>query len=292
MSSLILRGAREHNLCAIDLDLPHGRWIAVVGPSGSGKTSLVFSTLVREGQRRYLGALSARARHFLGKLGRAEVDAIAGLPPTIAVGQRALTAHARSTVGTLTGGLDLLRLLFARQAQGPRGVALTRAHFSFNHADGACPACRGLGVEDQVDPDLLVADPSKSLREGALRPTLKNGYTVYSQVTLDVMDQLCQAHGFDVNRPWCSLSDAQRDMVLYGSKALKVPFGKHGIASRMRWEGITARPREEGYYRGLIPVIRETLKRNRNPNILRFVRSVPCSVCAGSRLACPGRQAR
>lgn len=292
MSELILQGAREHNLQSVDLALPHGRWIGVVGPSGSGKTSLVFQTLLREGQRRYLGALSARARHFLGKLGRADVDQLKGLQAPIAVGEKVLSANPRSTVGTLTGALDLLRLLFARLGVDPQGVPLSRSHFSFNTPEGACPACDGVGVEDQVAPELLVADPSKSIREGALRPTLKNGYTVYSQVTLEVMNRICGAHGFDVDTPWRALSPAQHRVIFYGTQALKVPFGKHSIESRMKWSGITARPREEGYYRGLIPVIEETLRRDRNPNILRFVRSVPCSECAGSRLARPGRQAR
>ncbi len=292
MSGIHLRAARAHNLRSIDLDLPHGCWISVVGPSGSGKTSLVFDTLVREGQRRHLGGLSPRARQVLGKLGHADADAITGLPVPLAVGQRAITANPRSTVGTLTGGLDLLRLLYARTAVDPEGVALTRSHFSFNHPVGACPACQGLGVEDRVDPYLLVADETRSIRDGALRPTLKNGYTVYSQVTLQVMDQLCRAHGFDVDTPWHALTHDQRHMVLYGSRRLKVPFGKHSIESRMRWEGITARPRQEGYYRGLVPVIEETLQRNRNDNVLRYVRSVPCSTCGGSRLSRPGRQAR
>ncbi len=292
MSTLTVLGAHEHNLVDVDLTLPHGQWIAVTGPSGSGKSTLVFDTIVREGQRRFMGALSARARHYFGKLGHAKVRELSGLPPAIAIGQRTLTGHARSTVGTLTGVLDLLRLLFARTAEDPGGVSLTRSHFSFNHPEGSCDACQGLGVEDQVDPELLVADASKSIRDGALLPTLANGYTVYSQVTLEVMNQICQAHGFDVHTPWSSLEPAQRDVIMFGTTALTVPFGKHSIESRMKWEGITARPREEGHYRGLIPVIRETLLRNRNPNILRFVRSVPCTTCGGSRLARPGREAR
>ena len=290
-SQLTLRGAREHNLRDVDLDLPLGQWVCVVGPSGSGKTSLVFDSIVREGQRRFLGSLSARARHFYGKLGRAAADEVRGLPAAIAVGQHTATDNVRSTVGTLTGALDLLRLLFARTAVDPGGVELTRGHFSFNNPLGACEACRGIGVEDRVDPELLVADATKSLRDGALVPTLKSGYTVYSQVTLDVMDQICRAHGFDVETPWESLTEEQQGVILFGTKALKVPFGKHPIESRMKWEGITARPREEGYYRGLVPVIEETLARNRNPNILRFVRSVACSVCGGSRLARAGREA-
>lgn len=282
MSVIRIRGARAHNLQDLDLVFEHGRWHAVTGLSGSGKSSVVFDTLVREGQRRFLGALSSRARLVLGKLGEAEVDAVEGLPPAIAIGQGRITRHGRSTVGTLTGVLDLLRLWYAREGVDPEGATLSRSLFSFNSA-GACPACDGLGVEDLVDPALVVADPSKSIRDGALVPTLKNGYTVYSQVTLEVMNQICEAHGFDVHTPWSTLTDAQRDVILYGTDALVVPFGKHSIESRMKWKGITARPREEGHYRGLIPVITETLKRSRNPNILRFVRSVPCSACEGSR---------
>lgn len=287
---IALRGATEHNLASLDLDIPWGRWTAVTGPSGSGKTTLVFDTLVREGQRRYLGSLSARARQLFGKLGRARVNSLRGLPVPLAIGH-ASAGSARSTVGTRSGLLDLLRLVFARAAVDPGGETLTRSHFSFNVAPGACEACNGLGVEDRVEPSLLIADPAKSIRDGALVPTLPNGYTVYSQVTLEVMNTICQAHGFDVHTPWQDLTEEQRSVILYGSQKLKVPFGKHSIESRMKWEGITARPREEGYYRGLIPVIEETLKRNRNANILRFVESAPCSTCDGTRLARPGREA-
>ncbi|MDF1798658.1 MAG: hypothetical protein P1V81_05745 [Planctomycetota bacterium] len=317
--TLRLVGATEHNLAGFDLELPLGAWIAVTGPSGSGKTSLARDTIVRESERRYLGSLSSRARHFLGKLGSAAVEELSGLPVALSVGEQRLSASARSTVGTQTGILDLLRLLFAREAVGPgrgsdalggpsssegmhrggklggvgqAGEVLTRSHFSFNHPLGSCESCGGLGLEDRVDPALLVADPTKGIRAGALVPTLKSGYTVYSQVTVEVMDDICQAHGFDVDTPWQDLTDEQRDVILYGTRALKVPFGKHSIESRMKWEGITARPREEGYYRGLVPVIEETLLRNRNPNILRFVRSVACGECGGTRLSRAGREAR
>ena len=143
---LTLRGAHEHNLRHVDLDLPLGLWTSVVGPSGSGKTSLVVDTIVREGQRRFLSGLSARARQFHGKLGRAALEGIRGLPATIGVGQQTATDSPRSTVGTLSGALDLLRLLFAREGFDPGGVELSRSHFSFNHALGACEACGGLGL--------------------------------------------------------------------------------------------------------------------------------------------------
>ena len=287
-----VRGARAHNLKDLDIDLPLGRWIALTGPSGSGKTSLAFEVVHREGQRRYLGSLSAKARHRFTKLGRAEAEAVLGLPVTLAVGLGSTTPHARSTVGTLAGVLDPLRLWFARSGHHPREALLTRSHFSFNRTLGACPTCEGLGEEDEVDPALLVADPSRSIRQGALVPTLANGYTVYSQVTLEVMNTICEAHGFDVDTAWSELTDAQRKVILFGTKKLVVPFGKHSIESRMRWAGITARPREQGHYRGLIPVIEETLARNRTANILRFVRSVPCRACKGTRLGAVGRETK
>jgi len=290
MAVLELRGARAHNLLHVDVDLPLGQWIALTGPSGSGKSTLAFDVVHQESQRRYLGALSPKALQTYGKLGATALGSIRNLPVSVATGMGTLTASPRSTVGTLVGIGDLLRLLYARVGTHPSGTQLTRSHFSFNREAGACHACRGLGVEDQVDPALIVADPSKTLRGGALRPTLASGYTVYSQVTVDVMDTICRAHGFDVDTPWEALSAEQRDVVFYGTKALTVPFGKHSIASRMKWVGITARPREEGHYRGLIPVMEQTLKRDRNPNILRYVRSVRCGACAGTRLGPIGRE--
>ena len=139
-------------------------------------------------------------------------------------------------------------------------------------------------MEDQVAPDLLIADPAETLREGALVPTTKSGYIVYSQVTVEVLNRVCAAHGFSVDIPWQDLTPEQQNVVLYGSERIKIPFGKHPLESRMRWSGITARPREEGYYKGILPIIAEILKRNRNKNILRFVRSVPCAHCHGGRL--------
>ncbi|MCA9553921.1 MAG: hypothetical protein KC933_28040, partial [Myxococcales bacterium] len=262
-----VRGARAHNLQGLDVDLPRHALVAITGVSGSGKSSFAFDTVFREGERRYLATLSAPARRLLAKLARPEVDALHGLGAAVAVGQQGPGPNPRSTVGTATGLWDLLRLLFARL-----GTPKThRGLFSFNDPEGQCPTCRGLGVVDKVDPALIVHDPQRTLRGGALVPTLKNGYTVYSQVTVDVMNQVCQAHGFDVDTPWQDLTDEQRDVVMYGSQRLVVPYGKHSLESRMKWSGITARPREEGYYRGLVPVIEETLTRNRNDNVLRFV---------------------
>src|SRR5262249_38618632 len=103
-----------HNLKNIDIDLPRDRLVVLTGVSGSGKSSLAFDTIYAEGQRRYLECLSSYARQFLDQLERPEVDAIEGLPPTVAIDQRAGTPNPRSTLGTVTEIYDYLRLLFAR----------------------------------------------------------------------------------------------------------------------------------------------------------------------------------
>jgi excinuclease ABC subunit A len=281
---LVIRGAREHNLQGLDLSIPRGRLTVVTGVSGSGKSSLAFDTLFREGRRRFLETLPAFARQFAGGTGRPAVTSIEGLGPAVAVGQRASLDNPRSTVGTLTEVWDLLRLLFARLGHTEGPVRPSRGLFSFNGAEGACPVCQGLGVEDRLDLDLLVADPARTLRQGALRVSTPNGYLMYSQVTLPVLDQVLRAHGGSVDVPWAELGDEARRVVLYGSDRLRVPYGKHPLESRLRWEGITARPRQEGFYRGLVPVMEAILKGKRNDSILRFVRSSPCSACGGDRL--------
>ena len=109
-----VRGARVHNLRDVDIDLPRDRLVVLTGVSGSGKSSLAFDTLYAEGQRRYLECLSTYARQFLDQLERPDVDEIEGLPPTVAIDQKAASASPRSTLGTITEIYDYLRLLFAR----------------------------------------------------------------------------------------------------------------------------------------------------------------------------------
>jgi len=281
---LTIRGAREHNLQGLDLAIPRGRITVVTGVSGSGKSSLAFDTIFREGQRRFLETLPAFARQFAGGSARPAVTSIEGLGPAVAVGQRVRLDNPRSTVGTLTEVWDLLRVLFARLGESDGPARPRRGLFSFNGAEGACPVCQGLGVEDRLDLDLLVADPARTIRDGALRVSTPNGYLMYSQVTLPVLDQVLRAHGGSVDLPWNALSDEARRVVLYGSERLRIPYGKHPLESRLRWEGITARPRQEGFYRGLVPVMETILRGKRNDSILRFVRSSPCSACGGARL--------
>ncbi len=114
---IIIRGAHEHNLKSVDLELPHRALIVITGISGSGKSSLAFDTLHREGQRRYLESFSSQARQMLGKLGRPAVEHLSGLAPTLAIDQRSTVRSPRSTVGTLTELYDHLRLLYAKVGQ-------------------------------------------------------------------------------------------------------------------------------------------------------------------------------
>jgi excinuclease ABC subunit A len=113
-NTIRIRGARQHNLKNVDLDLPRDRLIVFTGVSGSGKSSLAFDTIFAEGQRRYVESLSAYARQFLGQLDKPDVDAIEGLSPAISIDQKSTSHNPRSTVGTVTEIYDYLRLLFGR----------------------------------------------------------------------------------------------------------------------------------------------------------------------------------
>src|SRR6201985_3756472 len=112
--SIVVKGAREHNLKNIDVPIPRGKLVVITGLSGSGKSSLAFDTIYAEGQRRYVESLSAYARQFLGLMEKPDVDQINGLSPAISIDQKTASRNPRSTVATVTEIYDYLRLLFAR----------------------------------------------------------------------------------------------------------------------------------------------------------------------------------
>ena len=282
---IAVSGCREHNLKSISPRIPLRRLTLVCGVSGSGKSTLARDVLYREGQGRFLESFPAYARLFQSRLGRSRSDAVSAIPPALALGQDLSLGNPRSTVATLTGLHGSLRMLISRFAAPGTAGRLTRSHLSFNHPLGACPRCQGLGQVQEIDVAGLVEDERRTLRQGALRLSTPNGYIIYSQVTIDVLDEVCRAHGFSVDAPWRELSDEQRRVVLYGSDRVRIPFGKHPLSSRLRWTGITPRPRELGTYRGIVPIMEEILRRGPNPGILRFCRQEPCRECGGLRLA-------
>ncbi|AGA80242.1 ATP-binding cassette domain-containing protein [Echinicola vietnamensis] len=273
--------AHQNNLKNVSLDLPENRLIVVTGLSGSGKSSLAMGVIANEGYRYFLESLPAYNQQHAQAIPTAEVEHISALPPVIKVEQSKRFQSINATFGTLSELTPLFRVLFARYAGEE---TMSKSLFSFNHPKGACEHCRGIGEAEYIDIHKLVGDENKTLREGAITTTLPNGYIVYSQVTVEELNKVCAAHGFSVDVPWKDLSKEQQDVILYGSDRIKVFYGKHSLESRLRWEGFKAKPREEGYYKGIIPIMSDILRLDRNVSILRFVSAKICPSCHGARI--------
>jgi len=416
---LVVRGAREHNLQDVSLDLPRDRLIVFTGLSGSGKSSLAFDTIYAEGQRRYVESLSAYARQFLGQMDKPDVDFIEGLSPAISIDQKSASRNPRSTVGTVTEVYDYLRLLYARigkphcpvcgrpvarqspqqivdrilamdegtrflvlapvvrgrkgeysallddlakqgfarvridgttielaeranvdlaryenhtievvvdrlirrddirrrltesletalslaegvaeivvvDADGTEQEAITFSqhlacthcgisfedpsprNFSFNSPYGACPACTGLGTKYEVDPELVVPDPTKSLSEGALAPWSGARSHYFERMQTAVADM----GGFSVDTPWEDLRKEDQDLVLYGTGDEQVHLRYRNRYGRQRSFHST--------YEGIVHWL-ERRHTEADSDFLRdnlegYLREVPCPECGGSRL--------
>jgi excinuclease ABC subunit A len=415
---LIVRGAREHNLKDVSLDLPRDSMIVFTGLSGSGKSSLAFDTIFAEGQRRYVESLSAYARQFLGQMDKPDVDFIEGLSPAVSIDQKSTSRNPRSTVGTITEVYDYLRLLYARagrphcpvcgrpivrqtpqqivdrvlelepgarfqvlapvvrgrkgeyadlfrqlQSQGYSRVRVDGAthmltepprlnkqqkhtievvvdrlqvkesakrrltdsvetalglsgglvtldfvdlpeddphrervfsehlaclyddlsfeeleprSFSFNSPYGACTECHGIGTRMEVDPELVVPDPSKSLDEGALSPWSAAHVSDYFG---RLVDALADELGFRTDVPFEDLPARARNAVLRGHRT------KVHVRYRNRYG------RERSYYsqfEGVVPYVerrhREAETDTSRERFEGFMREVPCAACEGARL--------
>jgi len=273
--------AHQNNLKNISLNIPENQLIVVTGLSGSGKSSLAMDVIANEGYRYFLESLPAYNQQNAQLIPTAEVDEIKGLPPVIKVEQSKRFRSINATFGTLSELAAVFRILFARYAGKEK---MSKSLFSFNHPKGACERCRGLGQAEYIDLDKLIGDENKTLREGAITTTLPGGYIVYSQITVEELNKVCKAHGFSVDIPWKELTAEQKQVVLNGSERVKVFYGKHTLESRLRWEGLKAKPREEGYYKGMLPIMNNILRLDRNKNILRFVSSMVCPKCQGARI--------
>src|SRR5690606_9390176 len=204
-----VRGAREHNLKNVDVAIPRNALVVFTGVSGSGKSSLAFGTLYAEAQRRYLESVAPYARRLFHQIGAPEVDSIDGLPPAVALQQQRGSPTTRSSVGSVTTLSNLLRMLYSRAGSYPPGQrALHAEDFSPNTPQGACPECHGLGRIYDATEASMVPDPSLTIRERAIAawPPAWHG-----QNQRDILTTL----GYDVDRPWSELPQAERDWILF-----------------------------------------------------------------------------
>ena len=408
-----VRGAREHNLKGITLDIPKKKLVVFSGVSGSGKSSLAFDTLYAEGQRRYVESLSAYARQFLGQMEKPKYDTLRGLSPTISIEQKAASNNPRSTVGTVTEVHDYLRVLFAnigvqhchncgrkvgkQSAQqiveeilkSPAGTKiqllapvvanrkgehkdiltdalkrgfsraridgklrsledkieldkkskhdvelvidrlvlkadlrprltdsveqalkegkgvlivtdetgaksadrpmselnachhcglsfpeLTPASFSFNNPLGMCQDCSGLGTRPEMDPDLIVPDKTRSIREGAVE-IWATGMAKGEGWTADLVDTLAKAFDVDLDTPWGKLPKKQQDVLLYGSGEREVTMKWGDARWRMEWEGLVNK---------LMRSFKSTGSEAMRQYYMKYLSDKPCPTCNGERL--------
>ncbi|WP_435611130.1 ATP-binding cassette domain-containing protein [Streptomyces sp. C10-9-1] len=270
-----VRGAREHNLRGVDVDIPRNALVAFTGVSGSGKSSLAFGTLYAEAQRRYLESVAPYARRLIHQVGAPAVGEVSGMPPAVSLEQRRSSPTSRSSVGTVTTLSNSLRMLYSRAGEYPPGAPrLDSDAFSPNTAAGACPACQGIGRVHDTTEELLVPDPSLSIREGAIAawPGAWQGKNLR-----DVLDAL----GHDVDRPWRELPAGEREWILFTDEQ---PVA---TVHPVREAGRIQRPYQGTYTSARRHVLR-TFAESRSSTLRaraeRFLTSGPCPACAGARL--------
>ncbi|MER5631405.1 excinuclease ABC subunit UvrA [Streptomyces nitrosporeus] len=270
-----VRGARENNLRDVDVDIPRDTLTVFTGVSGSGKSSLAFGTVYAEAQRRYFESVAPYARRLIHQVGAPDVDEITGLPPAVSLEQRRSAPGSRSSVGTVTTLSNSLRMLFSRAGDYPPGAErLDSDAFSPNTAAGACPTCHGLGLVHRTSEELLVPDPSLSVREGAIAawPGAWQGKNLR-----DVLDAL----GYDVDRPWRELDPADREWILFTDEQPVVTVHPVREAGRIQ------RPYQGTYMsarRYVMHTFADSRSRALRAKAESFLTGEPCPACGGSRL--------
>ncbi|MEU1117489.1 excinuclease ABC subunit UvrA [Streptomyces sp. NPDC005879] len=270
-----VRGAREHNLQGVDVDIPRDVLAVFTGVSGSGKSSLAFGTIYAEAQRRYFESVAPYARRLIHQVGAPKVGEITGLPPAVSLQQRRSAPTSRSSVGTVTTLSNSLRMLFSRAGSYPAGAErLDSDAFSSNTAVGACPECHGLGRVHRTTEELLVPDPSLSIRDGAIAawPGAWQGKNLR-----DVLDAL----GYDVDRPWRELAQRDRDWILFTDEQPVVTVHPVREAGRIH------RPYQGTYMsarRYVLKTFADSKSQTLRAKAERFLASEPCPACGGSRL--------
>ncbi len=300
---IVVRGAHVNNLQNIDVDIPLHQLVAITGRSGSGKSSLAMGVLYAEGMRRYVSALSTYTRRRLGQIGHAQVDKVEHIPSAIALRQRPVVPGIRSTVGTTTEALNVVRLMFSRLGS-PRCAnghqlppTLEIAHlmdtqgqdahltcpvcgvsvplygaesFAFNSV-GACPTCDGTGVAKTLAVARLIPDPTKTIREGAVASWRLPGR--------NFMQIVAQYAGVDIDTPFQDLPAEQQELVCHGPKrtyAINIP-SKTGKIFHM----------DNAVYENAFNAVTDSMATTTNERAIarlnRFYEFGVCPTCHGTR---------
>ncbi len=278
-----VRGAREHNLKNVDLEIPRGALVVFTGVSGSGKSSLAFSTLYAEAQRRYLESVSPYARRLFHQMAVPDVDEVDGLPPAVALQQQRGSPTTRSSLGSVTTLSNLLRMLYSRAGvYPPKQPHLEAEAFSPNTPAGACPRCHGLGRIYDVTERSMVPDPSLTIRERAIAawPPAWHG-----QNLRDIATTL----GYDVDRPWRELPENDRDWLLFTDEQPTVPvYAGYTPAEVRRALKRKEEPSYQGTFTSAKRYVLQTFANTQSPlmkkRVSQFLVSTECPLCHGKRL--------
>lgn len=278
-----VRGAREHNLKNVDVRIPRNALVVFTGVSGSGKSSLAFGTIYAEAQRRYLESVSPYARRLFHQMQIPEVDDIEGLPPAVALQQQRGAPTTRSSVGSVTTISNLLRMLYSRAGDYPRGQPMLYAEaFSPNTPEGACPTCHGIGRMLDVTEKSMVPDDTKTIRERAVAawPSAWQG-----QNLRDILTTL----GYDVDKPWRELPKKDRDWILFTEEQPTVPvYAGYDAAEVKRALRRKEEPSYQGTFTGAKRYVMQTYAKSESAmmkrRVAQFMITQDCPTCHGTRL--------
>ena len=303
--SIVIRGARVHNLKNIDVRIPLHEIVGIAGVSGSGKSSLALGVLYAEGSRRYLEALSTYTRRRMTQAAKAQVDEVLYVPAALALHQRPAVPGIRSTFGTGTELLNSLRLMYSRLASHrcPNGHYLTPSlavaagkelvcpecgaafyapsaeELAFN-SQGACPACDGTGVVRTVDRSTLVPDESLTIDQGAVAP--------WNSLMWSLMTDVCRAMGVRTDVPFRELTEREKDIVYNG------PAEKKHILYRAKNSEV-ATELDFTYYNAVYTVenaLSKVKDESGMKRVEKFLKQDVCPDCGGTRLCAAARAPR
>ena len=278
-----VRGAREHNLKNVDVDIPRDALVVFTGVSGSGKSSLAFGTVFAEAQRRYLESVAPYARRLIVQAGVPAVDSIEGLPPAVALQQQRGTPGARSSVGSVAGISTPLRMLFSRAGRYPASQPMLYAEdFSPHTPQGACPHCHGQGRVYEVTEQSMVPDDSLTIRERAVAawPSAWQG-----QNLRDILTTL----GHDIDTPWRDLPRKLRDWILFTDEQPTVPVYPGFTVAQVK-DALRRKlaPSYMGTFTGARAYVLHTFSHSQSAlmrkRVAQFMVGSVCPLCHGKRL--------